>query len=219
MSKKDEEKTAFYTDHDTFCYTKMPFGLKNAGETYQRLVESIFSNKIGRNIVVYVNDMVIKSPDEAKMLRDIEETFKTLEKVKMKLNPGKCTFGVDEGIPLNLKRGHILRVGCRKGGGIEVDIFHQLAFQGLELNYPALEKLVLALIYAARRLRRYFQAHQIEVLTNCPIKQILLNPETSGLLAKWAIEFGEHDISYRPRTSIKGMRSQISCSESPEGGI
>nr|KAJ0209871.1 hypothetical protein LSAT_V11C400159220 [Lactuca sativa] len=76
--------------------------------------------------------------------------------------------------------------------------------QGPELKYPTLEKLVLALIYAARRLRRYFQAYQIEVLTNCPIKQILLKPETSGRLAKWVIELGEHDISYRPRMSIKG---------------
>ena len=97
MSKEDEEKTAFYTDHNTFCYTKMPFGLKNAGATYQRLVDSIFAKRIGRNIEVYVDDMVIKSPNEEKMLQDIEETFQTLEAVKMKLNPAKCTFGVEEG--------------------------------------------------------------------------------------------------------------------------
>ena len=97
MSKEDEEKTTFYTDHGTFCYTKMPFGLKNAGATYQRLVDSIFAKQIGRNIDVYVDDMVIKSPNEEKMLQDIEETFKTLEVAKMKLNPAKCTFGVEEG--------------------------------------------------------------------------------------------------------------------------
>ena len=97
MSKEDEERTTFYTDHDTFCYTKMLFGLKNAGATYQRLVDSIFSNQIGRNIEVYVDDIVIKSQDETNMLRDVEETFRTLEKVQMKLNPGKCTFGVEEG--------------------------------------------------------------------------------------------------------------------------
>lgn len=83
--------------------------------------------------------------------------------------------------------------------------FVSRALQGPELNYPTLEKLVLSLIYAAWQLRRYFQAHQIEVLTNCPIKQILLKPETLGRLAKWAIELGEHDISYHPRTSIKGQ--------------
>lgn len=79
------------------------------------------------------------------------------------------------------------------------------ALQGPKTNYPILEKLVLALIYAARCLRWYFQAHLIEVLTNCPIKQILLKPETSKRLAKWSIELGEHDISYAPRTSIKGQ--------------
>lgn len=83
--------------------------------------------------------------------------------------------------------------------------FVSQALHGPKLNYPTLEKLVLVLIYAARRLTRYFQAHQIEVLTNCPIKQILLKPETSGQLAKWAIELGKHNISYRPRTSIKGQ--------------
>ncbi|CAH1441273.1 unnamed protein product [Lactuca virosa] len=93
----DEEKTAFYTDHGTFCYTKMPFGLKNAASTYQRLVDSVFAKQIGRNIEVYVDDMVIKSSHENKMLQDIEETFRTLERVKMKLNPAKCTFGVEEG--------------------------------------------------------------------------------------------------------------------------
>nr|KAJ0215899.1 hypothetical protein LSAT_V11C300156660 [Lactuca sativa] len=71
------------------------------------------------------------------------------------------------------------------------------------MNYPVIEKLVLALVYAARRLRRYFQGHQIEVLTNSPIKQILLKPETSGRLEEWAIELGEHDITYHPRASIK----------------
>ncbi|XP_023742246.1 uncharacterized protein LOC111890354 [Lactuca sativa] len=76
MSKEDEEKTAFYTDHGTFCYTKMPFRLKNAGATYQRLVDSIFVKQIGRNIEVYMDDMVIKIPDEERMLQDIEETFR-----------------------------------------------------------------------------------------------------------------------------------------------
>lgn len=61
------------------------------------------------------------------------------------------------------------------------------------------------LIYAGRRLRRYFQAHQVEVITIFLIKQVLHKPETLGRLAKWAIELGEHNISYRPHTSIKGQ--------------
>lgn len=64
---------------------------------------------------------------------------------------------------------------------------------------------MLALIYAGWRLRRYFQAHQVEVVTSCLIKQVLLKLKTSGRLAKWEIKLGEHDISYRPHTSIKGQ--------------
>lgn len=82
--------------------------------------------------------------------------------------------------------------------------FISRALQGPELNYPSLEKLALALVHVARRLRRYFQAHTICVLTDQPIRQILLKPENSGRLAKWAIELGEHGIIYKPRTSVKG---------------
>nr|KAJ0196092.1 hypothetical protein LSAT_V11C700351650 [Lactuca sativa] len=75
----------------------MPFGLKNTGVTYQRLMDKVFDDQIGRNIKVYVDDMVIKSRDEETLLQDVEETFKTLVKAHMKLNPAKCTFGVEKG--------------------------------------------------------------------------------------------------------------------------
>ncbi|GJX29068.1 reverse transcriptase domain-containing protein [Tanacetum coccineum] len=98
MAESDEEKTAFHTSHGVYCYTKMPFGLKNAGATYQRLVDKAFDSQVGRNIEVYVDDLVIKSHTEAEMLRDIDETFRTLRKINMKLNPKKCTFGAVEGM-------------------------------------------------------------------------------------------------------------------------
>ena len=68
-----------------------------------------------------------------------------------------------------------------------------------------MEKLILALVTAARKLRPYFQAHTIEVLTEYPMKQVLHKPETSGRLMKWAIELSEFDIRYRPKTAIKGQ--------------
>ncbi|KAL6185347.1 hypothetical protein ACLB2K_041481 [Fragaria x ananassa] len=74
-----------------------------------------------------------------------------------------------------------------------------------ESRYPGLEKLALALIVSARKLRHYFQAHSITLFTNCPLRQVLLKPETSGRLAKWAIELGEFDIHYMPRVAIKGQ--------------
>nr|GEU56963.1 reverse transcriptase domain-containing protein [Tanacetum cinerariifolium] len=93
MAKKDEEKTAFITSQGIFCYTRMPFGLRNAEATYQRLVDKVFHKQIGRNLEVYVDDLAIKSRTEGEIVRDIEETFKTLREINMKLNLKKCTFG------------------------------------------------------------------------------------------------------------------------------
>ncbi|GJZ66533.1 reverse transcriptase domain-containing protein, partial [Tanacetum coccineum] len=77
------------------------------------------------------------------------------------------------------------------------------ALQGPELNYTPMEKLVLALVFAAKRLRRYFQAHPIAVITDQPIRQVMSRPEVAGRLQKWSIMLREHNITYRPRTSVK----------------
>nr|GEW15757.1 reverse transcriptase domain-containing protein [Tanacetum cinerariifolium] len=95
LAEADEEKTASHTGQGVYCYTKMPFGLKNAGVTYQRLMDKAFEGQIRRNIEVYVDDLVVKSYTEAEMMRDIEKTFR---KVNMKLNPKKCSFGLAEGV-------------------------------------------------------------------------------------------------------------------------
>lgn len=75
--------------------------------------------------------------------------------------------------------------------------------QGAEIGYPDMEKLVLFLFNILRRLRRYFLVHPIEVLTNATIHQVLLNQEKSVRLAKWIVELEEHEIDFKPRTSIK----------------
>ncbi|GKB53979.1 reverse transcriptase domain-containing protein [Tanacetum coccineum] len=103
MAKEDEEKIAFITSQGIFCYIKMPFGLRNARATYQRLVDKAFHKQIGRNLKVYVDDLVIKSRTEDEIVRDIEETFKTLREINMKLNPKNSTFGVEEGMFLGYK--------------------------------------------------------------------------------------------------------------------
>ncbi|XP_022155870.1 uncharacterized protein LOC111022883 [Momordica charantia] len=74
-----------------------------------------------------------------------------------------------------------------------------------ETRYPQMEKLALALVTSARRLRPYFQAHTVLVLTNLPLKNIFLKPETSGRLMKWALELSEYDIQFGPRTALKGQ--------------
>nr|GFC21580.1 reverse transcriptase domain-containing protein [Tanacetum cinerariifolium] len=87
LAAADEEKAAFHTGQGVYCYTKMPFGLNNAGATYQRLMDKAFESQMGRNIEVYVDNLVVKSHTETEMVRDIEETFQTLRKINMKLNP------------------------------------------------------------------------------------------------------------------------------------
>ena len=77
------------------------------------------------------------------------------------------------------------------------------ALRGAEERYPTMEKLILALVIAARKLRPYFQAHTIEVPTEYLMKQVLHKPETSGRLIKWVIELSEFDIRYKPKTVIK----------------
>ena len=71
--------------------------MKNAGATYQSLVNHMFRTQIGRNVEVYVDDMLVKSLDEKKHLDDLQETFDTLKQYNMKLNPSKCAFGVLSG--------------------------------------------------------------------------------------------------------------------------
>ena len=78
------------------------------------------------------------------------------------------------------------------------------ALRGAEERYPRMDKLILALVTAARKLRPYFQAHTIEIPTKYPMKQVLHKPETLGRLMKWAIELSEFDIRYKLKTAIKG---------------
>ncbi|GKB60258.1 hypothetical protein Tco_0916444 [Tanacetum coccineum] len=75
MAEEDEDKTDFFAGEGVFCYRKMPFGLKNVGATYQRLVDKVFNDQIGRNFEAYIDEMVINSTSEEDMLKDIQETF------------------------------------------------------------------------------------------------------------------------------------------------
>ena len=80
MAKKDQEKMAFITDHGLYCYKVMPFSLKNASMTYQRLVNKVCVGQIGRNMKAYIDDMLVKSKSISQHVADLEETFSTLRK-------------------------------------------------------------------------------------------------------------------------------------------
>ncbi|GKV36367.1 hypothetical protein SLEP1_g44508 [Rubroshorea leprosula] len=97
MASEDEEKTAFYAGDEIYCYVMMPFGLKNAGATYQKMVTIVFHAQIGKNLEVYVDDIVVKSLKAEDHLADLDETFNNLRKNRMRLNPAKCIFEVEYG--------------------------------------------------------------------------------------------------------------------------
>ncbi|KAK4397342.1 hypothetical protein Sango_1570800 [Sesamum angolense] len=80
-----------------FCYMAMPFELKNAGATYQRLVDKTFCPQIERNAEVYADNILVKSKEAQNHVTDLEETFLVLRKYRLKLNPTKCAFGVRGG--------------------------------------------------------------------------------------------------------------------------
>ncbi|XP_020413816.1 uncharacterized protein LOC109947629 [Prunus persica] len=273
MHPSDSEHTAFITDRGLYCYNVMPFGLKNAGATYQRLVNRIFAKYIGSIMEVYVDDMLVKSKTAEGHLHNLSIMFGILKDYRMRLNPMKCAFGVSSGKFLDFmisqrgieanpekikaiidmerpkttkdiqsltgrvaaltrfiskatdkcvpffkalkggKQNIIWTAECdkafqdlkdymgkapllskplpgeilslylsvsstavssiliRKPEKAELPIFYvSKALQSAELRYPPLEQLALALVVSARRLRPYFQAHGIKVLTNQPLR-------------------------------------------------
>jgi len=97
MAASDMNKIAFITDDANYFYRVMPFGLKNAGATYLRLMDKVFSHLMGQCVEVYVDDMVVKSPSHHQHAQDLSTVFSTLRQYNLHLNPNKCVFGVDRG--------------------------------------------------------------------------------------------------------------------------
>ena len=305
MDPDNQEKTSFVTAQGTYCYRVMPFGLKNAGATYQRLVNRMFQKQIGTTMEVYIDDMLVKSTTAEIHIAHLSEAFQILRNYNMKLNPAKCAFGVsagkflgfivnhrgieanpdkikavldmpspseikevqrltgriaalsrfvsrasdkcqpffqgpEEGLSMDAKceeaftalktylssppilvspiEGELLTlylamsdfstsvVLVRDKERVQNPVYYcSRALRGEEERYPRMEKLILALVTATRKLRLYFQAHTIEVPTEYPMKQVLHKPETSERLMKWAIELSKFDIRYKQKTAIKGQ--------------
>jgi len=97
MATADMHKTAFIMDDANYFYRVMPFGLKNAGVTYQRLMDKVFSHLTGQCVEVYVDDVVVKSPSHHQHAEDLAVVFSALRQYNLRLNPDKCVFGVDRG--------------------------------------------------------------------------------------------------------------------------
>ena len=90
----DQEKTVFFTSTGNYYYKVMPFGLKNAGSTYQRMMTRMLEPQLGKSIEVYLNDMVVKSKVVSEHVGDLRNIFEILRKHKLRLNASKCSFGV-----------------------------------------------------------------------------------------------------------------------------
>ena len=270
MDPDDQEKTSFVTGQGTYCYRVMPFGLKNAGATYQWLVNKMFQKKIGASMEVYIDDMLVKSTTAELHIAHLSEAFQILREYNMKLNSAKCAFGVSAGKflgfkvnnrgieanpykikavldmlpPSNIKEvqrltgriaalnrfiskasdkfqpffqvlkkafswdthceeafstlktyvssppilispseGELLTlylavsdfstsaVLIRDKDQVQRPVYYcSRALRGTEERYPKMEKLILALVTVARKLRPYFQAHTIEVPIEYPMK-------------------------------------------------
>lgn len=109
MAEKDMEKTTFTTPWGLYCYTVMPFGLKNAGATYQKAATALLHDMIHKE---YVDDMIVKSKDREGHTLALRKFFERLRKFNMRLNPQKCAFGVTSGKLL----GYVI-----SSRGIEID--------------------------------------------------------------------------------------------------
>ena len=302
------EKTSFITPHDLYCYYVMPFGLKNAGATYQRLVTKMFRPLLGSILEVYIDDMLVKSEQRPDHAAHLQQDFNILREYGMKLNPMKCAFGVSAGRflgfmvkprgieanPTQLKAilksstptskkeiqrliGRLTALGrfisrftdrlkpffatlsgtSRVEWNEECDqeliaikqdlaeplilvsprdgetlhlyfaasnlavcaaLFKEFGDDKLrpvffvskslayaETRYTPLELATLALRTAAKKLRPYFQAHTIIVLTDLPLRSTIHKPYMSGRMARWAMELSEYGIQYKPRLSKKGQ--------------
>ena len=94
MDPSDQEKTSFVTGQGTYCYQVMHVGLKNAGATYQRLVNKMFQKQIGAYMEVYIDDMLVNSVKAELHVSHLAESFQVLKYYNMKLNQTLCAFRV-----------------------------------------------------------------------------------------------------------------------------
>ena len=100
MKESDQLVTSFITPFGMYCYVTMPFGLRNAGATYQRCMLHVFGKHIGSTVEAYIDDIVVKSKKQADLIQDLEIAFRCLCANKIKLNPEKCVFGMPQSMVL-----------------------------------------------------------------------------------------------------------------------
>jgi len=194
MHRSDVDKTTFITESANYCYQVMPFGLKNAGATYQRLMDRVFEKQIGRNLEVYVDDMVVKSEMFEQHLDDLAEIFSQLRLYNMRLNPAKCVFGVEGGKFLGFMLTH-------RGIEANPDKCEAISSMRSPINLKEVQRLVGRLISVSRFLPRMTEKI-------CPIIKIL----------KKAYKFKWDDRCEDAFKEIKAVVSSTPILEKPRAG-
>ncbi|KAL0303247.1 UNVERIFIED_CONTAM: hypothetical protein Sradi_6192800 [Sesamum radiatum] len=184
----------------------MPFGLKNAGATYQRLVNNMFREQIGKNMEVYIDDMLVKS----------KRKRTTLKIYKPALTYCKGVLDVpplaDEAerrrtsvpVPRNITRSSKRRSHASRSAKSSTVYYVSKTLQGAEERYPPIEKLAFP-SGRGKKVKTLLPVTSSSSLTNYPLKQVLAEPNISGRMVKWAVELSEHGIEYRPRPAIKAQ--------------
>jgi hypothetical protein len=97
MKESDQAATAFITPYGPFYFNTMPFRLKNAGATYQRMIQTCLQKHFGKTVEAYVDDVVVKTRRVDQLVDNLQDIFASLQEYQIKLNPEKCVFGVPAG--------------------------------------------------------------------------------------------------------------------------
>ncbi|CAL2245408.1 unnamed protein product [Prunus armeniaca] len=206
MAEEDIHKTAFMCPGHigAFEYTVMPFGLRNAGATYQRAMNSVFHDMIGHSLEVYIDDVVIKSPEEGNHMTNLRRAFLRMRQHKLKMNPkknkslsGKNSTNKLEEIKHYLsnppvlsppKRGRPLKlyisasevsigsllVQDNKEGKEQAVYYLSRTLTEVERKYSAIERLCLALYFTAVKLRHYMLPYTIYIIAKTDLIKYML---------------------------------------------
>nr|CAN65353.1 hypothetical protein VITISV_012644 [Vitis vinifera] len=212
----------FVTPHEIYCYKVMSFGLKNVGATYQRLMTKIFKPLIGQTVEVYIDDIVVKSKTKTSAIRWTNECETTFEKIKRYLTqpPILSSLQFSEQLYMYLAVSDcaisVILFRCVNDKEQRSVYYVSKAMVNTKTRYSNMEYTTFALRSVARKLYHYFQAHQVIVLTNPSLRNIMHKPDLFGRLVRWAIELSEYGIKYQPRLAMKGHVMANFIAETPQ---
>ncbi|KAK4404343.1 Transposon Tf2-12 polyprotein [Sesamum angolense] len=201
---------AFRTPKGIYCYKVMPFGLKNVSVTYQRAMQTIFSDMLKKNVECYIDDLVVKSKKRENHFHDLRKISERLRRYQLKIKPSKCASGVTFGKFLGFivrQREHsvgILLAQKNDKGNKNALYYLNRTMTPNELKYSPIEKLCLALIFSIQKLKHYFQPHSIHLVSKAnPLKYFMAKPVLPDRLASLMGWLGDVELEHLPRKHSK----------------